>query len=89
MLRQERTYFDSGDYALSQARKPSDIGKVETGAEHPLRVNISQPASAVPASSNVMNRNNDAHVQHRQQSAEVKHYSHLHEQVGQAREREQ
>ncbi|KAH8745285.1 hypothetical protein F5883DRAFT_587740 [Diaporthe sp. PMI_573] len=30
-----RKYFDSGDFALSQAKKSSDIGAVSTGSEHP------------------------------------------------------
>lgn len=50
---QGRKYFDSGDYALSQARKPSDAGAVTTGSEHPLRETIPHPLSPVPSSSNV------------------------------------
>ena len=53
-MRQGRTYFDSGDFALSKARKSSDIGSVETGKEHPVREQISQPGSAAPGSSNFM-----------------------------------
>jgi len=48
-----RKYFDSGDFALSQASKSSDIGFTETGREHPLRRNISHPFCPVPDNSNV------------------------------------
>jgi len=48
-----RKYFDSGDFALSQASKSSDIGFTETGREHPLRQNISHPFCPVPDNSNV------------------------------------
>ncbi|KAH6952546.1 camp-regulated phosphoprotein family protein Igo1 [Ilyonectria sp. MPI-CAGE-AT-0026] len=55
-----RKYFDSGDFALSQAHKSSNIGAVKTGSDHPLRAGISHPSSAVPSSSNV---NDDGHEQ--------------------------
>lgn len=48
-----RKYFDSGDFALSQAKKSSDIGAVSTGSEHPVRRDISDPSCPVPSSSNV------------------------------------
>ncbi|KAH6883836.1 camp-regulated phosphoprotein family protein Igo1 [Thelonectria olida] len=50
---ERRTYFDSGDFALSQARRPSNIGAVDTGNEHPIRKNISHPSAPAPSSSNV------------------------------------
>ncbi|KAM6506773.1 hypothetical protein FALCPG4_018602 [Fusarium falciforme] len=50
---EERKYFDSGDFALSQAQKSSSIGTVTTGIEHPLRENISHPLAPIPSSSNV------------------------------------
>ncbi|KAH7025187.1 uncharacterized protein B0I36DRAFT_332629 [Microdochium trichocladiopsis] len=55
-----RKYFDSGDFALSQAHKCSNIGAVNTGSEHPFRKSISHPLSPVPTSSNV---DNDANQQ--------------------------
>ncbi|KAK4031737.1 hypothetical protein C8A01DRAFT_21099 [Parachaetomium inaequale] len=48
-----RTYFDSGDFALSQAHKSSDIGAVATGSEHATRESVSHPSCPVPSSSNV------------------------------------
>ncbi|WYZ35957.1 hypothetical protein EsH8_X_000604 [Colletotrichum jinshuiense] len=48
-----RKYFDSGDFALQDAHKSSNIGPIQTGAEHPLRRNISHPSAPVPTSSNV------------------------------------
>ncbi|SPO03561.1 uncharacterized protein DNG_06244 [Cephalotrichum gorgonifer] len=33
----QRKYFDSGDFALSKARRPSDIGPITTGIEHTLK----------------------------------------------------
>src|SRR6185437_3316164 len=50
---QGRKYFDSGDYALSQAHRASNIGRVRTGREHPLRESISHPSSPVPSGSNI------------------------------------
>lgn len=50
---QRRKYFDSGDYALSQAHRASDMGRVRTGTEHPLRESISHPSSPVPSGSNI------------------------------------
>lgn len=38
--RQERKYFDSGDYALSKAGKASDSGMTNIGTEHPSADNI-------------------------------------------------
>ncbi|KAH6616055.1 camp-regulated phosphoprotein family protein Igo1 [Chaetomium sp. MPI-SDFR-AT-0129] len=48
-----RKYFDSGDFALSQAHISSNIGGVVTGSEHPTRESVSHPACPVPSSSNV------------------------------------
>ncbi|KAB8068858.1 hypothetical protein BDV29DRAFT_161976 [Aspergillus leporis] len=59
---QKRTYFDSGDFALSTADRVTDDGAIHTGAAHPLRESISHPYAAVPSSSNVTeNANNDMH----------------------------
>lgn len=51
--REERTYFDSGDLALSSARQVTDNGAIQTGREHPHRESISHPYSPVPGTSNV------------------------------------
>ncbi|KAH7394771.1 hypothetical protein BKA66DRAFT_455781 [Pyrenochaeta sp. MPI-SDFR-AT-0127] len=50
---ERRKYFDSGDFALSQAHRASDIGHIRTGTEHPHHESISHPSSAVPAGSNI------------------------------------
>ncbi|KFA77050.1 hypothetical protein S40288_10241 [Stachybotrys chartarum IBT 40288] len=50
---ERRKYFDSGDFAMSQASKASNIGAVDTGNEHPLRKNISHPSAPAPGSSNL------------------------------------
>ncbi|KAF7562011.1 hypothetical protein G7046_g2128 [Stylonectria norvegica] len=71
----ERKYFDSGDFALSQAREPSNIGAVKTGIHHPHREKISAPSCPVPDSSNV---NTDQPVEVKRQGSMVKHESHLH-----------
>ena len=90
MSGQERTYFDSGDYALSKAHKPSNIGEVETGAQHPVRETISHTVSATPASSNVMDKSNNENTQQPPQSTEVKINIHLWEQpAGQSRIQDQ
>lgn len=49
----ERTYFDSGDFALSAAHRVTDNGVIETGKAHPRRDSISHPYAPVPAASNV------------------------------------
>ncbi|KAH6962952.1 camp-regulated phosphoprotein family protein Igo1 [Fusarium avenaceum] len=48
-----RKYFDSGDFALTQAHRSSDMGRVTTGSEHPIRQDISEPSCSVPSSSNL------------------------------------
>ncbi|KAH7175174.1 camp-regulated phosphoprotein family protein Igo1 [Fusarium flagelliforme] len=48
-----RKYFDSGDFALMQAHKSSDIGTVATGSKHPIRRDISIPTCSAPGSSNL------------------------------------
>lgn len=56
----ERTYFDSGDFALSAAHRGTDNGAIQTGRTHPYRGSISHPYAPVPAASNVekdVNRN--------------------------------
>ncbi|OKO99374.1 hypothetical protein PENSUB_8458 [Penicillium subrubescens] len=49
----ERTYFDSGDYALSAADRVTDNGTIQTGKAHPHRDSISHPYAPIPAGSNV------------------------------------
>ncbi|KAJ5161071.1 Endosulphine, partial [Penicillium capsulatum] len=49
----ERTYFDSGDFALSAANHETDNGAIQTGRAHPHRESISHPYASIPASSNV------------------------------------
>jgi hypothetical protein len=49
----ERKYFDSGDLAITAARKPSNIGEIQTGTEHPLVENISHLSAPVPSGSNI------------------------------------
>lgn len=51
--RKERTYFDSGDYALSAADRVTDNGAIQTGKAHPHRDSISHPYAPIPAASNV------------------------------------
>ncbi|KAJ6050969.1 uncharacterized protein N7446_005596, partial [Penicillium canescens] len=54
----ERTYFDSGDFALSAAHRVTDLGAIQTGRAHPHRENISRP-SPVPAASNLDKKVNE------------------------------
>ncbi|KAI9036919.1 uncharacterized protein KD926_001163 [Aspergillus affinis] len=49
----ERTYFDSGDFALSAADRVTDNGAIQTGKAHPHRDSISHPYAPIPAASNV------------------------------------
>ncbi|KAJ5743451.1 hypothetical protein N7533_010553 [Penicillium manginii] len=51
--KKNRTYFDSGDLALSAAHKVTNEGAIQTGRAHPHRESISHPYSAVPNTSNV------------------------------------
>lgn len=51
--RKERTYFDSGDFALSAADRVTDNGAIHTGREHPHCESISHPYAPIPAASNV------------------------------------
>ncbi|KAJ5964331.1 Endosulphine [Penicillium vulpinum] len=53
LAQKERTYFDSGDFALSAADRETDNGAVQTGRAHPHRESISHPYASIPASSNV------------------------------------
>ncbi|KAH7124816.1 camp-regulated phosphoprotein family protein Igo1 [Dactylonectria estremocensis] len=75
-----RKYFDSGDFALSQANKPSNIGAVNTGSEHPLRENIPNPSSPVPNSSNVDDDANQ-HLRDEKKAGELMPASHLEQEM--------
>ncbi|KAI1016303.1 hypothetical protein LB503_010393 [Fusarium chuoi] len=77
-----RKYFDSGDFALNQAHRSSNIGNVTTGQEHPIRQEISEPSSSVPSSSNI-DDNATQPSSTRQRSPEVKFHAqtHLHQEM--------
>ncbi|KAK4463214.1 hypothetical protein QBC42DRAFT_266213 [Cladorrhinum samala] len=77
---EERKYFDSGDFALSQARQPSNIGAVETGSKHPLREDISRPSCPVPNSSNVESDANQQ-LQGGKNATVARRVSHLHQEI--------
>ncbi|KAL5084812.1 hypothetical protein Trisim1_011373 [Trichoderma cf. simile WF8] len=53
-----RTYFDSGDFALSKAREPSSMGSVTTGSQHPSREAISHPFCPESGQANLLERSN-------------------------------
>ncbi|EMT68972.1 hypothetical protein NOF04DRAFT_1019295 [Fusarium oxysporum II5] len=72
-----RKYFDSGDFALSQAHRPSNIGNITTGREHPIRQDISEPSSSVPSSSNI-DDNANQQSSARRRSLEVKFHAQTH-----------
>ncbi|CAI6088420.1 unnamed protein product [Clonostachys chloroleuca] len=74
----ERRYFDSGDFALSQAQRGSDIGKIKTGIQHPQRESISHPRAPNPSSSNVGESTSKGR-QDQKKSSEVPNQSHLRE----------
>ncbi|KAK9470068.1 camp-regulated phosphoprotein/endosulfine conserved region-domain-containing protein [Dipodascopsis tothii] len=46
----ERKYFDSGDYALSQAGKAGSAGVTDVGSQHPVPENIPHHGSFSGAS---------------------------------------
>jgi hypothetical protein len=62
----ERTYFDSGDFALSAADRVTDNGAIKTGKAHPRRDSISHPYAPIPATCNV---DKDANEDSNRQSA--------------------
>ncbi|KAF2191636.1 hypothetical protein K469DRAFT_555915, partial [Zopfia rhizophila CBS 207.26] len=75
-----RKYFDSGDFALSQAYRASNISHIRTGTEHPLRESISHPSSPVPSGSNIKDSSNkqEKEVEERYKAKEA---SNLHQQM--------
>lgn len=77
---ERRKYFDSGDFALSNAHRTSDIGQIQTGKEHPLRKGISSPSSPVPVGSNIKDDSNE-HKKGVEEGHEVNDASHLHQQM--------
>ncbi|KAL2826769.1 hypothetical protein BJY01DRAFT_229534 [Aspergillus pseudoustus] len=54
-----RVYFDSGDFALSAAKRETDNGAIHTGTSHPVRESISHPYAPVPNTSNVITGANE------------------------------
>jgi hypothetical protein len=72
-----RKYFDSGDFALMQAHRTSDIGTVTTGSEHPIRLDISVPSCSVPSSSN-LDENANRHLSTEKKTGELKFTAHSH-----------
>ncbi|CAH0055808.1 unnamed protein product [Clonostachys solani] len=74
----ERKYFDSGDFALSQARRGSDIGQIKTGTQHPDRESISDPKAPIPGSGNV-NKSASKDLNDPEKSSEPQNQSYLHE----------
>ncbi|CAH0020105.1 unnamed protein product [Clonostachys rhizophaga] len=74
----ERRYFDSGDFALSQVQRGSDIGKIKTGTQHPRRESISHPRAPMPGSINV-DESASKGLQDQKKSSEVQVQSHLRE----------
>ncbi|KAF2184000.1 hypothetical protein K469DRAFT_581018, partial [Zopfia rhizophila CBS 207.26] len=77
---QRRKYFDSGDFALSQAHREPNIGHIGTGTEHPLRGSIPHPSSPVPGDSNIKD---DPNSQKRgvEDRYKVKEASNLHQRM--------
>ncbi|KAF7587367.1 hypothetical protein BBP40_007355 [Aspergillus hancockii] len=67
----KRTYFDSGDFALSATGRVTDDGAIRTGVAHPLRESISRPYAAVPSSSNVQKDANNGHQVKESPSPEI------------------
>ncbi|KAH8125732.1 hypothetical protein FP744_10002445 [Trichoderma asperellum] len=78
----DRKYFDSGDFALSQAHKPSSIGTICTGSQHPHRETVSHPFSPVPCQSNVDERANKG-LQGTKKEGDMEDKSHLCEMMDQ------
>ena len=68
---QERTFFDSGDFALSRATDDSVTGHQKTGKEHPRPENISHLSSPVPGDSNLNMDANTSQYRTRTNPAEV------------------
>ncbi|KAG5777460.1 hypothetical protein H9Q73_008860 [Fusarium xylarioides] len=77
-----RKYFDSGDFALNQAHRSSNIGNVTTGREHPIRQDISEPSSSVPSSSNIDdNATQQSSTRRRSPEVKARAQTHLHEEM--------
>ncbi|KAF5021117.1 hypothetical protein F66182_6817 [Fusarium sp. NRRL 66182] len=74
-----RKYFDSGDFAMAQAHKSSDIGAVTTGSQHPYRQDVPGPSCPVPSSSNITDHANDDSPA-KKRSGESKTATHPHHQ---------
>ncbi|KAK6721123.1 hypothetical protein SNK04_000020 [Fusarium graminearum] len=74
---EERKFFDSGDFALMQAHRSSDIGIIATGSEHPIRRDISAPLCSVPGSSN-LGENADRSLLAEKKTGELELTTHSH-----------
>ncbi|KAF3072540.1 hypothetical protein CFAM422_005217 [Trichoderma lentiforme] len=68
----KRTFFDSGDFALEKARKPSSMGSVTTGSQHPCREAISHPFCPESGQASLLDRSNS-----RKKGNDTKRKSHL------------
>jgi hypothetical protein len=58
-MKKKRSYFDSGNFALSAANRATDDSIIQTGTAHPARESISHPYAPVPSTSNINNVNKD------------------------------
>ncbi|KAH7186818.1 camp-regulated phosphoprotein family protein Igo1, partial [Fusarium oxysporum] len=85
-----RKYIDSGDFALAQANRSSNIGIVKTGSEHPIRRDISDPLCPVPSSSNLDDNANQHSSPEKKKAGELKltTHSHLQQEMEAQRENE-
>ncbi|KAH9881489.1 hypothetical protein IAQ61_000214 [Plenodomus lingam] len=82
--KQERKYFDSGDYALSKAGKASDVGVTQVGREHPNPEKI--PHIAPPTPTSQQNGSNNIVVQAEKVGSPVKEHTFLHRETSLNRE---
>ncbi|EHK51148.1 hypothetical protein TRIATDRAFT_94369 [Trichoderma atroviride IMI 206040] len=82
---EDRKYFDSGDFALSQAHRPSSIGAISTGSQHPRRETVPQPFCPVPSQSNVDEGANKG-LQGAENESDTENKSHLCEMTDQKTE---
>jgi len=79
-FKQERKYFDSGDYAMSKAGKAPDAGVTSIGSQHPQPENIphlSTPANGLNTNNNG-NGNGNGADKNNQAGSPVKESSFLH-----------
>ncbi|KAL7937972.1 hypothetical protein V8C35DRAFT_290439 [Trichoderma chlorosporum] len=74
---EKRTFFDSGDFALSKAKRASSMGSVTTGSQHPSREGISHPFCPVPSLSNECERTNSNEEKEKGKGSDVRRESSL------------